>query len=143
MLPNSAFKRNVGNKYDFFTISHYGVPACIVPSTQINTLRIRSLHLQIDRRCMYAASIKLMANHCIMTPNSILENRLFFQFFNFFHDVVWDQLIHELYEGAVLVSHRNYEFNTIPAYKRFQLLLIVTEKMKGPKIMKMTVWVRR
>jgi len=75
-----------------------------------------------------------------MTPNSILENRLFFYFL---HNVVWDQLIHELYEGAVLVSHRNYELNTIPAYRRFQLLLIVTEKIKGPKMMKMTVWVGR
>ncbi len=56
---------------------------------------------------------------------------------------MWDQLIHELYDGVVLVSHRNYELNTIPAYRRFQLLLIVTEKSKGPKMMKMTVWVRR
>ncbi len=56
---------------------------------------------------------------------------------------MWDQLIHELYEGAVLVSHRNYEHNTIPAYRRFQLLLIATEKSKGPKMMKMTVWVGR
>ncbi len=84
-----------------------------------------------------------MANHRIMMPNSILENRLFFKFFNFLHNVVWDQLIHELYEGAVLVSHRNYELNTIRAYRRFQLLLIVTEKSKGPKMMKMTVWVGR
>ncbi len=59
------------------------------------------------------------------------------------HNVVWDQLIHELYEGAVLVSHRNYELNTIPAYRRSQLLLIVIEKIKGPKMMKMTVWVGR
>jgi hypothetical protein len=56
---------------------------------------------------------------------------------------VWDQLIHELYEGAVLIFHRNYELNTIPAYRRFQLLLIVTEKIKGPKMMKMTVCVGR
>jgi hypothetical protein len=84
-----------------------------------------------------------MANHRIMTPNSILENRLFFPFFHFLHNVVWYQLIHELYEGAVLVSQRDYELKTIPAYRRFQLLLIVTEKIKGPKMMKMTVWVGR
>ena len=72
-----------------------------------------------------------MANHRIMTPNNILENRLFFEFL---HNVVWDQLIHELYEGAVLVFHRNYELNTIPAYRRLQLLLIVTEKIKGTKM---------
>ncbi len=77
-----------------------------------------------------------MANHRIMTPNSRLENRLFF---NFLHNVVWDQLIDELYEGAVSVSYRNYELNTIPAYRRSQLLLTVTEKRKGPKMMKMTV----
>jgi hypothetical protein len=56
---------------------------------------------------------------------------------------VSDQLIRELYEGAVLVTHRNYELNTISAYKRFQLLLIVTEKMKGLKMMKMTTWVEK
>jgi hypothetical protein len=56
---------------------------------------------------------------------------------------VWDQLIHELYDGVVSVSHRNYELNTILAYRRFQLLLIVTEKNKGNKMMKMTVWVGR
>jgi hypothetical protein len=56
---------------------------------------------------------------------------------------VWDELIHELYEGVVLVSYRNYELNTILAYTRFQLLLIVTEKSKGNKMMKMTVWVGR
>jgi hypothetical protein len=77
-----------------------------------------------------------MANHRIMTPNSILENMLFFSFFHFLHNVVWNQLIHELYERTVLVSHRNYELNTIPAYTRFQLLLIVTEKIKDPTMMK-------
>ncbi len=56
---------------------------------------------------------------------------------------MWDQLIHELYEGAVLVSHRNYELNTILTYRIFQLWLIVTEKNKGHKMMKMTVWVGR
>ncbi len=56
---------------------------------------------------------------------------------------MWDQLLHELYEGAVLVSHRNYELNTIPAYRRSQLLLIVTEKIKGLKMMQMRVWVGR
>jgi hypothetical protein len=56
---------------------------------------------------------------------------------------VSDQLIHESYEGAVLVSRRNYELNTIPPYRRFQLSLIVTEKIKDPKMIKITVWVGR
>ena len=59
------------------------------------------------------------------------------------HNVVWDQLIHDLYKGVVLVSHINYEVNTIPAYRRFQLLLIVTEKIQGTKMIKMTVWMGR
>ena len=65
-----------------------------------------------------------MANHRIIIPNKILENRRFLEFFHILHNVMWDQLIHELYEEAVLVSRRNYEPNTLSTYRRLQLTLM-------------------
>lgn len=84
-----------------------------------------------------------MGNHCIITPNSILKNRLFFELFHFLHNVVWYQRLNELYERAVLVTCKNYGHNTIPTYKKFQLLFIETGKFIGPKMTKMTVLVVR
>jgi len=84
-----------------------------------------------------------MVNHCIITQNSILENRLFFELFHFLHNVVWYQRLNELYERAVLVICRNCDHNTILAYKKFQLLLIGTGKFIGPKMTKMPVSVVR
>jgi hypothetical protein len=74
-----------------------------------------------------------MPNHRVMKPNNTLENREFFEVFHTLHNVVWDQLINKLYEEAHLVFDRNYELNTISTYRRFQLLFIVTKKLKVTK----------
>ena len=88
---------------------------------------------------MYATRVKRIPNHRIVTPNHTLENREFFEVFHILHNVVWDQLIHELYEEALLVFCSNYQLDTISTHRRFQLLFIVTRKIKGHKKVKMIV----
>ena len=121
---------------DILTISHYRVTDCIVLFTNRNALKKSFLYLWIDNRCMYLARIKWMANDCFMMPKRTLENRLFLLFSHFLHNVVWGQSIHEWYEWAFIIIHRNYELSSILAYKKFQLLLAVIGKNRGLKMMK-------
>jgi hypothetical protein len=56
MLSNSVLKRDVENKYDFFTTGHYEILYGVVLSTKRNTLKIK-VPISSDRHKMYACGM--------------------------------------------------------------------------------------